>query len=286
MSKTAKTLEGPIPEALGQIADLLACPQCGAPLRVEGDGFVCPTNGHVWPVQEGIAMLARRGTADTWQEESSGPTSQAYQDHYQDVDRATDYNRAYRDKFFKRRSTWKEFKLLEHLLGSQPRCRTLLDVPCGGGRLSPQMEPYTDILIEADAGLGQLRYLKSTARPETTRVWMSASAFHLPFLPQSVDGVVCVRLCHHLPTAAERERLVAELLRVARRFVVMTFFDYHSLKNYWRRARRPINRKPPKLTMTVTRVEELAREHGAELVACPALWWLGSGHRYALMVKQ
>ena len=169
-------------------------------------------------------MLARRGTADTWQADSRGPTSQIYQDQYQDVGRAADYNRAYRDKFFKRRSTWKEFKLLRQLLGSQERCHTLLDVPCGGGRLSPQMEPYTDVLIEADAGLGQLRYLKSTAKPETTRVWMSVSAFHLPFRPLSVDGVVCVRLCHHLPTPAERERLIAELLRVARRFVVMVLF--------------------------------------------------------------
>jgi hypothetical protein len=65
----------------------------------------------------------------------------------------------------------------------------------------------------------------------------------------------------------------------------MTFFDYHSVKNYIRRARRPIGGQPPKMTMTVKRVAELAREHDAELVAWPALSRLFSGHRYALMVK-
>jgi SAM-dependent methyltransferase len=286
MTNSIKSGDARIPEALEQIASLLACPQCGEALRAEGQAFVCGANGHNWPVQDGIAMLARRGTANSWQEDSGGPTSQAYQDQYQDLDRSVDYNHAYRDKFFKRQSTLKEFKLLRRLLGSQEHCETLLDVPCGGGRLSPQMEPYTDLLIEADAGLGQLRFLQSAAKAETARAWMLASAFHLPFKPQSVDGLVCVRLCHHLPTPVERERLIAELLRVARRFVIMTFFDYHSPKNYWRRARQPYNHKPPKLTMTVARVRELAREHGADLIACPSLWWLSSGHRYALMVKK
>lgn len=96
---------------------------------------------------------------------------------------------------------------------------------------------------------------------------------------------MCVRLNHHLPTADERERLVRELLRVARKFVVMTFFDYHSLKNLGRRLRRPLDKKPPKMTMTVARVHELAREGGFELVEWPALARLGSGHRYALMVE-
>jgi len=66
----------------------------------------------------------------------------------------------------------------------------------------------------------------------------------------------------------------------------MTFFDHHSIKNRVRRARRPIDHKPPKMTMTVGGLAELARECGAELVARPTLSFLFSGHRYALMVKR
>ena len=66
----------------------------------------------------------------------------------------------------------------------------------------------------------------------------------------------------------------------------MTFFDHASLKNLIRRARRPFNRKPPKMTMTVKQVAELAQRHGARLEACPPLSRLFSGHRYALMVKR
>ena len=281
---TAENPSAQMPRNLLQIADRLACPGCGGDLRAEGQHFVCLSRGEIWPVQDEIAMLFVRGTTETWAEDEDGPSSQAYQDQYMDEARATSYNVDYQEKFFKRFSTQKECKLLRRLLGSQPHSEVLLDVPCGGGRLSSQIAPHAELLVEADVGLGQLRHLQQNPA-DTPQVWMAASAFHLPFKPASVDGIVCVRLCHHLPTAAERERLIAELLRVARGFVIMTFFDYHSLKNYWRRARRPLNKKPPKLTMTVSRVAELARENGAELVACPPLWRFGSGHRYGLMVK-
>jgi ubiquinone/menaquinone biosynthesis C-methylase UbiE len=175
---------------------------------------------------------------------------------------------------------------LRQLLGSQERSRILLDLPCGGGRLSPQIEEFTDFLVEADVGLGQLQHLRKHSTVKTPKALMTASAFHIPFKDNSVDAVVCCRLCHHLPTAEQRERLIDELLRVARRFVIMTFFDYHSVKNLLRRARSRLRPRPPKLTMTVNQVAERARLNGAELVAHPSLFYLFSGHRYALMVKK
>ena len=68
-------------------------------------------------------------------------------------------------------------------------------------------------------------------------------------------------------------------------FVIVTYFDTHSLKNLTHRMRHPFRDKPPKLTMTTARVEELARECGGRLVAAPALFSISSGHRYALIVK-
>jgi PHD/YefM family antitoxin component YafN of YafNO toxin-antitoxin module len=114
---------------------------------------------------------------------------------------------------------------------------------------------------------------------------MTASAFQIPLRDSSVDGTVCVRLNHHLPTEAERQQLVRELLRVSKRFVIMSFFDYYSLKNTLRRLRRPFNRKPSKSTMKTRELRRLAQDCGATLVACPAIFSMGSGHRYALMVK-
>ena len=113
---------------------------------------------------------------------------------------------------------------------------------------------------------------------------MTASAFHIPLADRSVDGVVCIRLCHHLPTPAERQRLLTELLRVADRFVVMTYFDFNSVKNVLRRI-RPFDRKRPKNTMRTEEVAGLAAARGFALRRSPHLSFFGSGHRYALLVR-
>jgi SAM-dependent methyltransferase len=187
----------------------------------------------------------------------------------------------YRDSWAKSLSTRREQRLLDQLLSSQGHCETLLDLPCGGGRVSPPLARHCDLLLEADIGLGQVRYAREFGRVPTRQLWMTASGFEIPLQDSAVDGTVCVRLNHHLPTAAEREQLVRELLRVSKRFVVMTYFDFDSLKNRLRRLRG----KKPKLTMRTDELRELARSCGARLVACPALFVVGSGHRYALMVK-
>lgn len=271
---------------LQQLAPLLRCPACTGQLSVDDVRIRCDSCNELYPVHDGVPMLARKGTAESWntgveQEDDSSD----YQREYEEIAEAELYNRAYQDEMLKRWSTSREFRLLERLLSSQGHNKLLLDLPCGGGRLSPGIGPHTDLLIEADIAVGQVLYGKRHSNLETPQFWMTASAFHIPFRDNSVDGVVCCRLCHHLPTPEERERLVTELLRVSRRFVIMTFFDFYSLKNWLRRARRPFNKKPPKLTMTVRRVRELAEANGARLVQYPMLAPTSSGHRYALMVK-
>lgn len=272
---------------LERITRLLRCPGCAGDLSLDHARFRCENCNEHYPVHDGVPMLARQGTVENW---ASGvepnEDSTEYQREYEEFAEAEIYNRAYQDELLKRWSTNREFRLLDQLLTSQGHSKLLLDLPCGGGRLSPRIGAHTELLIEADIAVGQVLYGKRHSQVETPQVWMTASAFHIPLADNSVDGAVCCRLCHHLPLPAERERLIEELLRVSNRFVIMTFFDYYSLKNWLRRARRPFNKKPPKLTMTVRRVRELAEANGARLVQYPMLAPTSSGHRYALMVKE
>ncbi len=90
--------------------------------------------------------------------EEAEQTSKAYQQNYQEDQRAARYNAKYRDRWTKQISTWREFGLLARMLRKQGPCNVLLDLPCGGGRLSPPMARYTNLLIEADVALGQLHY--------------------------------------------------------------------------------------------------------------------------------
>lgn len=269
-----------------EVARLLACPFCRSPLVTREHGFDCNSCRKAFGMHGSIALLGREGVADSWSGAiDSGQSSKAYQEEYQHVEEAVVYNTAYKTRLLKRASTNREFVLLRRLLGTQGRTDVLLNLPAGGGRLSVPLAETTAFLVEADIALGQLVYSQKNSPIPIPHAYMTASGFHIPFQDRSVDGIVCVRLCHHLPTEEERERLLTELLRVAKRFVIMTFFDHNSLKNILRRMIRPLNNKPPKMTMTIQRVRQLAQNCGARLVAYPALSFVGSGHRYALMVK-
>ncbi len=270
---------------LEAIAGLLACPACQAGLTIESDAVACTGCGRRFDMHDGVPLLAMHGTSETWGEAQGHEQSSAYQAEYERIERAATYNLEYERQAFKRSSTRREYELIGRHMQRLGHCGIVLDLPCGGGRLTPAFAAHAGLVIEADIAIGQILYGRALSTAATRRVWMTASGFHIPLRDGAVEGTICVRLTHHLPTASERERLIRELLRVSRRFVIVTYFDHHSLKNLLRRLRRPFNRKAPKMTMTTAEVAELARSAGARLVDAPPLSRIGSGHRYALIVR-
>jgi SAM-dependent methyltransferase len=272
-------------DGIGAIQDLLACPACGGALAMVGESLHCAGCNARYGMVDGIALLGLHGSSNTWGGAPERQTSEAYQAEYQTIERAAAYNHGYQRKAHKRFGTRHEWRLIGRHLAKVGRSRVILELPCGGGRITPALADAADFIIEADIAIGQIRYGRATSTVATPRAWMTASAFHIPLRDGAVDGSVCIRLAHHLPTPAERERLFHELMRVSKRFVIVTYFDHYSLKNLTRRMRHPFNRKPPKLTMTTDRVAQLAREGGGRLVAAPPLNRIASGHRFALIVK-
>jgi SAM-dependent methyltransferase len=266
--------------------DNLRCPKCSAPINLEASAATCASCHTPYDMREGVLMML---PAEPGDQTASAPletkSREAYELRYQELQNAKRYNSAYKQKLSKRWSTIREFQLLKRLLGSQPRCGVLLDLPCGGGRLTPALAPFADGIIEADVALGQVLHSKASPVEGTNQFWMTASALNIPLRDNSVDGVVSCRLNHHLPDPDDRDQLVRELLRVSKRYVIMTYFEYYSIKNAIRRIRRPFNKKLPKMTMTRRRIAELAAEQNARVVAAPWLAILSSGHRYVMVVK-
>jgi len=267
--------------SLQPIQDILVCPACRGGLQIENHDITCTHCKQVYPMHENIPQLTVFDSDEAVLKDVAGISKNNYERRYEDFEKAKNYNLKYDRKPLKRLSTKREHQILKHLLGRQKHCTTMLEVPCGGGRISPQLAAATNLLIQADVGLGQILYGMTKEKLKTPQIWMTASAFRIPLRDAGVDATVCIRLSHHLPTLKQREDLLAELLRVSRRYVIMTFFDYHSIKNILRRLRH----SRPKLTMTLSQVSSIAAMHGAKLAACPRLSIIGSGHRYALLVK-
>ena len=272
-------------DGIAAIASLLACPACRGDLTLEVEALRCSACSATYGIEDGIALLALRGTSDTWGSPQHAGQSDAYQCEYQTIERAAAYSRVYRRYPHKRFGTRQEWKLVRRHLAAVGRSRAILELPCGGGRITPALADSADLIVEADIAIGQVRFCRATSETTTPRAWMTASAFHIPLKDNSVDGAVCVRLAHHLPTDAEQGRLIHELLRVSRRFAILTFYDPRSLKNATRRLRHPFKPKPVKPAMMPERVAEHARAAGGRLVEAPPLSRIVSGHRFALIRK-
>lgn len=140
-----------------------------------------------------------------------------------------------------RRARERDPRLVNRLLdtlGSQVPHRTVLDVPCGTGRLRPGLEARGFRWIGADISPSMLG--------EAGGPLARASAAALPLADDAVDLAVCCRLIHHYEDAAPRKAVLAELARVARRHVLVSYWDAASLTAWRRRTRGPLRRRKGK----------------------------------------
>ncbi|MCI0341604.1 MAG: methyltransferase domain-containing protein [Planctomycetales bacterium] len=201
--------------------------------------------------------------------------------NYKSAEGAARYNVRYETHFSKRLSDRIEKRLLEGLLARIGRQELLLDVPAGTGRLSGLLRAGAARLLEADVSREMLKVNRAN-RPEGALGHLVASALSLPLRERSVPCVVSVRLSHHLEDEERRWHLV-ELMRVARDWVVVTYFAHGSVKNWLRRVRSALTGRPPKKTLPTAEVRAIAGKNGFRVEADRPLARLFSGQRYALL---
>ncbi len=143
---------------------------------------------------------------------------------------------------------------------------SVLDLPCGAGRLTPLLrDELAHALVQADGSRAMLR--EAFARNPPPRVpGAQADALAMPFADRAVDGVVMFRFLHHLPADAAYAA-VAEACRVARRFVVISFFHPCSVHHLQRRLRTLLGRPPTRFCCTLGTVQRWFDAHHFTLAA-------------------
>ena len=268
-------------EMFGTIASLLVCPDCHRDLTVSDNSLTCGSCKHSYEVSDGVPLLARTGSSEQWGCESDGATSVDYQVEFQKADIGPRYQQCYKDRWSKRRVTRREIRCIRKLLAAQPRSQRMLDIPCGGGRVSGPLANATDLLLQADISLGQVQTARQVMSSQQSIAWFTASAFLIPMKDGAVDAILCNRLSHHLP-AVEREQLIRELLRVASQFVILSYYDHDSFKSLGRRLRG----RDPGHTLRRKDLHALAEQNGAFVQTDVPLWYLGSRLRYAVLQKR
>lgn len=189
----------------------------------------------------------------------------------------TKYDRPGRAARYRARSPRRdaeEWALLERCLAPLPVPESALDVPCGTGRIAAHLLERGIPVRGAD--------LSPAMRRETEERLVGRPGF-LGVVPIDLDAggtpeglaadlVVCFRFLHHLPGEADRSRVLANLGRLTRRDLLLSFHHPVSVHNLARGARRVLTgRRGDRYALTVGRLRLEAAEAGLDLVAVRAL---------------
>lgn len=118
-----------------------------------------------------------------------------------------------------------EFALLRRHLGTDRAAgASLLDVGCGTGWFTRRLVAAGFAATGLDVDASMLAFARAHSPPEID--WLRADATRLPFADRAFDTVVSVTaLCF----VADVPRALAEMVRVARRRVVVGVLNRHSL---------------------------------------------------------
>jgi SAM-dependent methyltransferase len=155
---------------------------------------------------------------------------------YRESREAARYVRHHRGSLGRRWRSAQERRFCERVLDRLGHVDSILDVPCGAGRLWPALASRCRRLYAADASSAMLRSSENARGVFATQ----ALAQRLPFADAAVDVVFCHRLLHHYAGAAERRAILAELGRVARRAVVFSLWTTGNWRAF--RERRKVER--------------------------------------------
>lgn len=129
------------------------------------------------------------------------------------------------ERFASTRARDRDPRLVAALLAfAAPKPTSVLDVPCGTGRLFETLDAHVGKIVGLDASRDMLLHAR-----ETGRAVVHGDALRLPIRDGTFDAVVCCRLAHHLHRDDDLARLCAELARVSRRWVILSFWDAASL---------------------------------------------------------
>jgi 2-polyprenyl-3-methyl-5-hydroxy-6-metoxy-1,4-benzoquinol methylase len=149
-----------------------------------------------------------------------------------------------------------ELRLTDCWFAQISRYYSVLDVPCGGGRVTINLAQRGYAITGEDVSEGIVQIARAAAAPKK-----------LTYADRSFDAVICYRLFHHFPNPEIRRRAVRELCRVARGNVVMSYLSKWAYTAAYRRLCAALGgKKVTKFATSLAEVEGYFNQAGFYLV--------------------
>lgn len=162
----------------------------------------------------------------------------AFRNFYRDRGAALRYSMSRFEGRGGRQSQRRELRILQRIFSTLPQNTLVLDLPSGAGRFL-QITGEGRRVILMDFSLEMLSIAgKRAGELSLDAACAAGDAFSIPLLPERVDIVLSYRILHHIPEPVLRERILSELARTTRMWVVASFFHRFSFAHLRRVLRR------------------------------------------------
>lgn len=161
-----------------------------------------------------------------------------------------------------------EMRLVDRAFAQVPKSHRVLDLPCGGGRVTVHLAQQGFNVSAADLSDAMLQITRETVAAAKLGCSVEKQDIEkLTFADRHFDTVVSFRLFHHFPNPDIRQRAVRELCRVARKYVALSYFSPVSVTSVKRTLRAALGgKKSEKHSTSLGEVEGYFAKAGFQLV--------------------
>ena len=161
-----------------------------------------------------------------------------------------------------------EMRMIDRAFAVVPKTHRVLDVPCGGGRVTIHLAKKGYNVSAADLSDSMIGIARENIAKEKLNCSVERQDIEKISLPdRAFDSIVSFRLFHHFPALEIRQRAVNELCRVARKYVALSYFSPLSVTSVKRKVRAALGgKKSDKHSTSLSEVENYFRSAGFRLV--------------------
>jgi len=175
------------------------------------------------------AITRKPSDADVSRLDPSADYRQA-KEFYRDEAVARDYDFHRLGSRKRRRRDAREWRTILRALEHTDGVRTTLDVPCGTGRFAKRLAERGFRVVGSDLSVEMMDVARSKIEPDDKVTgFVQADAESLPFRDDALDCVISVRFLFHVE-AGSRLRILREMRRVSRRWLVLDYRHRYSVR--------------------------------------------------------
>ena len=121
-------------------------------------------------------------------------------------------------------------KLVDRAFSLIPKTHRVLDLPCGGGRVTVHLGLQGYKMSSADLSDAMLAITRENVAKNGLKGAVEKQDIEkLSYADQHFDSLISFRLFHHFPNPEIRQRAVSELCRIAKHFVAISYFSPASI---------------------------------------------------------